>query len=190
MFDLHARAALKRRAPPDGASRQEAPTSSRSRASRRGIAHAGDMLSGWRETFAIRLYMSINSFCARAWVCSAVVLLAACSDRPAASFVTSVPWGLIGATVVLDSHTHTTFSDGASSPIDVARAAATNGCGALAITDHGDPNLRAATPQYFDAIDAARTEFPDLIIFAGMEWNVPPYRRREHVTLLLDRPHE
>jgi histidinol phosphatase-like PHP family hydrolase len=43
-----------------------------------------------------------------------------------------VPWGL-GATVVLDSHTHTRFSDGASTPIDVVRAAAINGCGAVAI---------------------------------------------------------
>lgn len=125
-----------------------------------------------------------------AFACSAAVLLAACSERPAASFVTSVPWGLIGHTVILDSHTHTHFSDGVSSPIDVARAAVTNGCGALAITDHGDPKLRAATPEYFDAIDAARKQFPELIVFAGMEWNIPPYRRREHVTILLDRPHE
>ncbi|HET7159621.1 MAG TPA: PHP domain-containing protein, partial [Burkholderiales bacterium] len=88
--------------------------------------------------------------------------------------MTSVPWGLIGPTVILDSHVHTRFSDGASEPLEVARAAAANGCGALAITDHGDTSVRAATPAYFDAIDAARLAFPDLIVFAGMEWNIPP----------------
>ncbi|MES2564775.1 MAG: CehA/McbA family metallohydrolase [Pseudomonadota bacterium] len=104
--------------------------------------------------------------------------------------MTSVPWGLIGPTVILDSHAHTRFSDGASEPLEVARAAAANGCGALAITDHGDTAVRAATPAYFDAIDAARLAFPNLIIFAGMEWNIPPYKHREHVTILLDQMHE
>ena len=119
-----------------------------------------------------------------------MLLLATCSERPAASFVTSVPWGLIGPTVILDSHAHTRFSDGASEPLEVARVAAANGCGALAITDHGDTSVRAATPAYFDAIDAARLAFPDLIVFAGMEWNIPPYKHREHVTVLLDQMHE
>ena len=112
--------------------------------------------------------------------------LSACSPKPEAEFVTSVPWGLTGGTVVLDGHSHTRFSDGALSPQELATEALLNGCGALAITDHGDLWAHAATPEYFAAIDEARKQHPGLILLAGMEWNIPPYGGREHVTILLD----
>jgi len=64
--------------------------------------------------------------------------------KPDAEFVTSVPWGLTGGTVVLDGHSHTRFSDGALSPQELATEALLNGCGALAITDHGDLWAHAA----------------------------------------------
>jgi hypothetical protein len=117
---------------------------------------------------------------------SVVFWLSACSPSPEAAFVTSVPWGLTGSHVVLDGHSHTRFSDGALSPQELATEALLNGCGALAITDHGDLSVRAATPEYFAAIDEARKQHPGLILLAGMEWNVPPYGGREHVTMLLD----
>ena len=117
---------------------------------------------------------------------TAVLWLSACSPKPEAEFVTSVPWGLTGGTVVLDGHSHTRFSDGALSPQELATEALLNGCGALAITDHGDLWAHAATPEYFAAIDEARKQHPGLILLAGMEWNIPPYGGREHVTILLD----
>jgi hypothetical protein len=116
----------------------------------------------------------------------AVCLVGGCSRSPEAEFVTSVPWGLLGHDVVLDSHTHTLFSDGALAPQALAAMAVSNGCTALAITDHSDLRATAATPDYFAQIEAARRQFPDLILFAGLEWNVPPYRGREHVNVLLE----
>jgi hypothetical protein len=110
--------------------------------------------------------------------------IAGCSRAPEAEFVTSVPWGLVGQSVILDSHSHTRFSDGALAPKDVVAMAVASGCTAFAITDHGDPRASAATPEYFAQIDTLRNQFPDLILFAGMEWNIPPYRGREHVNIL------
>lgn len=98
-----------------------------------------------------------------------------------------MPWALTGSPVVLDSHTHTTFSDGGLSVQDLADLAFVNGCTALAVTDHGDLAVRSATPDYFAAIDAARERHPSMIVLAGLEWNVPPYLGREHATLLVDR---
>src|SRR2546421_2986103 len=120
-----------------------------------------------------------------------VLLFATCSARgPAVSFVTAVPWGIAGKTLILDTHTHTRFSDGAFALGDVVSKAVASGCSALAITDHTDASLHAATPEYFEAIDAARAKFPDLVLFAGVEWNIPPYGGREHVTVLLDSSRE
>ncbi len=124
----------------------------------------------------IVLLVLLGSFC----------LVGGCSRSPETEFVTSVPWALLGPKVVLDSHTHTRFSDGALAPKALAEMAVSNGCTALAITDHGDLQTTAATPDYFAQIEAVRAQFPDLILFAGMEWNIPPYRGREHVNILLD----
>ncbi len=45
---------------------------------------------------------------------------------------------------------------------------------------------QAATPDYFSAINAARMNNPGFILFGGIEWNIPPYSGREHVTVLLE----
>ena len=116
----------------------------------------------------------------------AVGFAGGCSRSPEAEFVVSVPWGLLGPKVILDSHTHTVFSDGALTPEALVAMAVTNGCGALAVTDHGDLETQAATPAYFAQIESARKRYPDLILFAGLEWNIPPYRGREHVNVLLE----
>src|SRR5258706_14991362 len=111
-------------------------------------------------------------------VIGATCLVAGCSRSPEVEFVTSVPWGLIGPVIVLDSHTHTRFSDGALALPDLVALAVRNGCDALAVTDHGDPRATAVSPEYFAQIDAARREFPDLVLFAGMEWNIPRSEER------------
>lgn len=96
----------------------------------------------------------------------------------------AIGWSLGGKWLVADLHTHTRFSDGALQPDELVRRAVANGCQVLAITDHGDPGLKAAEPEYFEAIEALRAKLPQLVLFAGMEWNVPPFKGREHVTVL------
>jgi len=114
------------------------------------------------------------------------LLLAGCSPQPDAEVVREIPWALVSRPLVIDTHTHTRFSDGKYTVDEVVERAATHGCDALAITDHSDLGEEAATPAYFAAIREARQKFPGLILFGGIEWNIPPYDGREHVTVLLD----
>jgi hypothetical protein len=102
-----------------------------------------------------------------------------------ARFVREVPWSGNGLWMKIDMHTHTTFSDGARTVNEVLSKAAVYGCDAVAITDHSDRNLRAATPAYFDAIEKARAARPNMIVFAGVEWNIPPENGQEHVTVFV-----
>jgi hypothetical protein len=85
-----------------------------------------------------------------------------------------------------DTHVHTAgFSDGGYTLNDVVAKSATQGCEVLAITDHLDHNLKAATPEYFAAIETARKAHPNMTILAGGEWNIPPWGGDEHATVLL-----
>jgi hypothetical protein len=113
-------------------------------------------------------------------------LIAGCTQQPDVEVVTEVPWALISRPLVIDTHTHTRFSDGGNSVEEIVQLAIDNGCNALAITDHSDLSEDAATPDYFSAINAARALHPGFILFGGIEWNIPPYRGREHVSVLLD----
>ena len=96
------------------------------------------------------------------------------------------PIGNNGKWYVVDTHMHTTYSDGHNSIDDLARQASNYGCNAIAITDHGDHSLKSLFSEvYYADIDAARKGYPGLTIMEGMEWNIPPYGGREHVTVLL-----
>jgi hypothetical protein len=100
-------------------------------------------------------------------------------------FVRRFDWlGGNGVRLKADLHVHTKFSDGALSVEEVVAAGVKHGCNVLAITDHADANLTAATPEYFAEIEAARRSNPSLVLLAGLEWNVPPWEGREHATLL------
>lgn len=114
-----------------------------------------------------------------------VSLTLSCSRTPAVGVTTEVPWSVAGQWIVADTHTHTRFSDGNLSISDLVARAQANGCDALAITDHSDVSEKAATPEYFAAIREARTLHPNLLIVAGMEWNIPPYAGREHMSVLI-----
>lgn len=127
--------------------------------------------------------MEVNRLHCALVFCAAT--LAACERAPEAGFEVAVPWALTGETLTLDTHTHSNFSDGSLSPAELAELATANGCDAFALTDHSDHGVAAATAGYFEAVDAVRAGHPTLTVFAGLEWNVPPYGGREHVTVLV-----
>lgn len=86
----------------------------------------------------------------------------------------------------IDTHIHTRFSDGQHSIQDIAARASSFGCDAIAITDHGDGNLKGVfSNAYWDDFYKAKAVSENLLIMPGLEWNVPPFRGREHLTLLL-----
>jgi hypothetical protein len=121
--------------------------------------------------------------------CSAVLvalLLVGCEQQQDAEVLTEIPWALISRPLVIDTHTHTRFSDGKYTVDEVVRLAIDHGCDALAITDHSDLSESAATADYFTAINAARKKYAGFFLFGGLEWNIPPYDGREHVTVLVD----
>lgn len=114
--------------------------------------------------------------------------LAGCSDSPKPPnprFLRQTEWIEEGGWGRSDTHVHTVFSDGAHSVSEVVDRADEFGCDVLAITDHSDKTLDAATPQYFAAIEEAARSHPGMVVLAGLEWNVPPGNGLEHATVLL-----
>jgi hypothetical protein len=101
-----------------------------------------------------------------------------------AVFVKEIPWIGQGQWLKVETHIHTKFSDGLHTVEQVAERAEHFGCDAIAITDHGDSNLKAASPAQAEAVQAARAAHPRLLILAGLEWNIPPDGGDEHVTVL------
>lgn len=113
-----------------------------------------------------------------------LLLGAVAAQAPGPRFVREIPWAGRGEWIATDTHIHTRFSDGTSSLEKVVAKAIEYGCQAMAITDHGDKTLRAASSEYEAAITAARIRHPEVPILAGLEWNVPPSAGLEHATVL------
>src|SRR5262245_13251189 len=116
----------------------------------------------------MRALVFVRGLVAHAALALVVCILEGCTRDPNTGFVTSIPWGLTGRAIVIDTHAHTLFSDGSSSPAELAFRAFVAGCHAFAVTDHGDLRSRSATPEYLDQIDEARAGIPGLIMFAGL----------------------
>lgn len=117
---------------------------------------------------------------------TAVLGMVGCQKAPPV-LSTAIPWALAGQWMVVDLHSHTKYSDGSLTVPELVKLARSSGCDGLAITDHSDRDRQAATPDYFNDIDRARDLYPDMVLLAGLEWNMPPYGGREHVGVLLDR---
>lgn len=93
-----------------------------------------------------------------------------------------------GQWLVIDTHMHTRYSDGDRTVTQLAEKASEFGCDAIAITDHGDYNLKKVTsPEYFSDIAQVDAQFSNLTVIPGFEWNVPPFMGREHATVLLPK---
>ena len=106
---------------------------------------------------------------------------AAVFDRP----VNTARINQNGSWYQVDTHTHTKYSDGRFSITQVAENASKFGCDAVAITDHGDHNLKGVfSSEYWQDFGSASARFADLTLIAGLEWNIPPFAGREHMTLL------
>ena len=103
----------------------------------------------------------------------------------AARFEHQIPWSGKGRWLKAEFHVHTKFTDGSHTVDEVVAKAVEFGCDVVAITDHGDGKLKGATPEYHAAIEAARAKYPQLVVIAGMEWNVPPGQGQDHATVLL-----
>lgn len=114
-----------------------------------------------------------------------VVALSQCSPPVTPRFVHQVPWAGQGTWLKADTHIHTRFSDGRHRVDEVVQRAAAYGCDVVVITDHADFTEDAATPEYFQALHRVRQAYPNMIILAGIEWNVPPWGGREHATVLV-----
>lgn len=100
-------------------------------------------------------------------------------------FERQIEWAGRGVWLKAETHVHSRFSDGGHAVDEIVDRAVANGCQVLAITDHTDSGLQAATPGYHDSLDAARARAPELVLLTGFEWNVPPGKGQDHALVLL-----
>ena len=115
-----------------------------------------------------------------------VVAAVGCGRKaPQAEFERQIPWIGSGVWLKADLHNHTRFSDGIREPAEVVARAKTYGCDVVAITDHTDRDLHAATGAYFEAIATLRAKNPNMVILDGIEWNVPPSNGDDHAGVLV-----
>jgi hypothetical protein len=88
--------------------------------------------------------------------------------------------------LTVDTHIHSKYSDGSHTISEIAEKSNHFGCDIIAITDHGDRDFKTLySESYFKEVELARYAQPNLQILVGLEWNVPPFRGREHVTVLM-----
>ncbi|WP_409485294.1 PHP domain-containing protein [Arsenicicoccus dermatophilus] len=83
-----------------------------------------------------------------------------------------------------DHHIHTQFSsDGKYRVIDHVQHASAYGLDWMVITDHGsEQHAKIGVDKVNPLIKAARQEFDDMLVFQGLEWNIPA---AEHGTVFV-----
>lgn len=94
-------------------------------------------------------------------------------------------WSNAPVILTADLHTHSTSSDGQWSEAELVRRASESGCDVLAITDHSDVQGSASDAQ-FDQLSQLRREFPGILLFLGIEAEMPSYKGREHLNVILN----
>ena len=92
-------------------------------------------------------------------------------------------WAENAASLILDPHTHTNYSDGRLAPADLVSLAVQGGCDALVVSDHADMETRVINEQMVE-LQELRDDYPDLLLFAGIELNMPSYGGREHAGVI------
>ncbi len=134
----------------------------------------------------VALHMRWPSIAALAALAGTVALAGAAyqSARARPRIERELPWASSGVWLKADTHVQSKFSDGGSTVDELVDRAVANGCDVLAITDHTDGNLKAATPEYHAAIASARSRVPKLVLITGIEWNVPPGKGQDHAAVL------
>jgi hypothetical protein len=149
-----------------------------------------DLPEGFSETSFARIFTEIGSDqyqALEAMIAERIANLSihGAKDIKTAPIAESVASISSGQWLKVDTHIHSKFSDGSFSVDDIAKQAAAFGCSAIAITDHGDRNLKGVlSEQYFNDIKAVNKRYNDMTVMAGLEWNVPPFNGREHATVL------
>lgn len=99
--------------------------------------------------------------------------------------VRNIPWSNANATLILDHHTHTTYSDGSLTIDELSEKAKLSGCDVLAITDHTD-SKRTLNKDRLTDIKLARIFHEPLMIINGLELNAPSYGKQEHINFLVE----
>ena len=112
-----------------------------------------------------------------------LIFVSACTSEP--EHLVVVPWVFSGKPMIIDTHTHTKYSDGSLSVEELVRKSVFNGCNAIVISDHSDKSLKAVSREFFADLDISRKKYPEIVVLSGLEWNVPPYKEREHVNLIV-----
>lgn len=89
-----------------------------------------------------------------------------------------------GLWIAGDHHIHTKYSPDGQYQIEQQVAnAARYGLGWCVITDHGGPHHdRVALEQAYPDLVAARAKYPQVMVFQGMEWNIP---NAEHGSVIM-----
>lgn len=106
------------------------------------------------------------------------------SSHQTSANVRYVAWSNSNANLILDHHTHTTYSDGSLSVDALTEKAKLSGCDVLAITDHTD-SKRTFHIDRINDIKLARIFHEPLMIVNGLELNAPSYGKQEHINLLV-----
>jgi hypothetical protein len=94
-------------------------------------------------------------------------------------------WAGARASIIFDHHTHTRSSDGKLEIEALVKLAVEGGCDALVISDHTDKR-KTVSDQQLKSFQDLRLSYPDLLLFGGMELNMPSYGGREHIGVIAD----
>lgn len=121
-------------------------------------------------------------------VCAVTVFFLLSEDAPSGGgprIVAAAPWVERPVDVIFDHHSHTIYSDGELTVDELADLARDGGCDALAITDQSN-GVGAVSSLELEDFRRVRQQRPTLLLFGGVEINMPSYGGREHANVIVD----